>query len=43
MIHARKIAMIHTKNNFHAQSIGIAIIKNKNCHALETKIATWQL
>ena len=35
MIHALKIAMVHTKNNFHGQSTGIAIKK--------TKIATWQL
>ena len=27
MIHARKIAMVHTKNNFHGQSTGVAIIK----------------
>ena len=28
MIHARKIARVHTKNNFHDQSTGVAIIKN---------------
>ena len=27
MIHALKIGMVHTKNNFHGQSTGIAIIK----------------
>ena len=27
MIHARKIAMVHTKNNFHGQNTGVAIIK----------------
>ena len=27
MIHALKIAMVHTKNNFHGQSTGIAMVK----------------
>ena len=32
MIHALKIAMIHTKNNFHGQSTGISIIKELKIH-----------
>ena len=28
MIHAQKVAMVHTKNNFHGQNTRIAMVKN---------------
>ena len=51
MIHALKIVIVHTKNNFHGQSTVIAIIKilklphgNFSLSTMATTVSTsWQL
>ena len=37
MIHALKIAMVHTKNKFHGQSTEIVMVKKLNCHFYKLK------